>query len=104
MAHRPAIMIFDITDNETYGINLPSKYYLGIFPEIKDTLETLTTSLNPTKDIVDSTKAKVVPKKEETAPMVEEYESIDEILDKLSRNNYDRTCLTVKELEILNKG
>jgi hypothetical protein len=104
MVHRPAVMIFDITDSENYGINLPSKYYLGIFPEIKETLETLSTNLNPTKDVVGSTKAKVVLKKEETTPMVEEYESIDEILDKLSRNNYDRTCLTVKELEILNKG
>jgi hypothetical protein len=103
LAHRPAIMVFDITDNETYGVNLPSKYYLGIFPEVKDTLETLSTSLNPTKDIVDSTKSKVIPKKEVT-PTTEEYESIDDILDKLSRHNYDRNCLTEKELKILNKS
>jgi hypothetical protein len=32
---------------------------------------------------------------------MEEYDNVDDILDKLSRNNYDRKCLTKKELEIL---
>jgi hypothetical protein len=34
---------------------------------------------------------------------VEEYNTVDEILDKLSRNGYDRSCLTKKELKILSK-
>jgi len=50
-----------------------------------------------------STKEKTV-KENKVQTKTEEYESVDEILDKLSRNNYDRTCLTEKELEILNKG
>jgi len=33
---------------------------------------------------------------------IEEYDTIDDILDKLSRNGYDRTCLTENELSILN--
>jgi len=36
--------------------------------------------------------------------VVEEYDNIDDILDKLSRNEYDRSCLTEKEIEILEKG
>jgi len=97
MNHRSAMMIFDITDSESYGINLPSKYYMGIFPEVQKTMETLrwdTTITKSTKEVV----------KEEKVQIIEEYSSVNEILDKLSRNNYDRTCLTEKELEILNKG
>jgi len=99
MAHRPAMMVFDITDNETYGVNLPSKYYMGIFPEIQKTVDSIQEKWGHVKT---SVKPKV--KEEEITPKVEEFSSIDEILDKLSRNNYDRTCLTEKELEILNKG
>lgn len=97
LAHRPAIMIFDITDPDTYGVNLPPKYYMGIFPEIQKTMESIQEKWGPVKT---STKEKVLKEK----PKVEEYSSVDEILDKLSRYNYDRTCLTEKELEILNKG
>lgn len=100
MTHRPAIMVFDITDNETYGINLPSKYYMGIFPEIQKTMDSIQEKWGPIKT---SVKPKIK-EEEEVTPKVEEFESIDEILDKLSRNNYDRNCLTEKELEILNKG
>lgn len=99
MAHRPAMMVFDITDNETYGVNLPPKYYMGIFPEIQKTVDSVQEKWGHVKT---SVKPKV--KEEEITPKVEEFSSIDEILDKLSRNNYDRTCLTEKELEILNKG
>jgi hypothetical protein len=99
MAHRPAMMVFDITDNENYGVNLPSKYYTGIFPEIQKTVDSIQEKWGHVKT---SVKPKV--KEEEITPKVEEFSSIDEILDKLSRNNYDRTCLTEKELEILNKG
>jgi len=99
MAHRPAIMIFDITDTDNYGVNLPSKYYMGIFPEVQKTMDSIQDKWGPVKT---SVKPKL--KEEEVTPKIEEYDSIDEILDKLSRNNYDRTCLTEKELEILNKN
>ena len=99
MAHRPAMMVFDITDSETYGVNLPSKYYMGIFPEIQKTVDSIQEKWGHVK-----TSAKPKVKEGEITPKVEEFSSIDEILDKLSRNNYDRTCLTEKELEILNKG
>jgi len=99
MAHRPAIMIFDITDNESYGVNLPSKYYMGIFPEVQKTMDSIQGKWDP---IITSTKEKT--KEEKVEKIIEEFNSIDEILDKLSRNNYDRTCLTEKELEILNKA
>jgi hypothetical protein len=98
LANRPAIMIFDITDPDTYGVNLPPKYYMGIFPEIQKTMESIQEKWGPVKT---STKEKVL---KEEKPKLEEYSSVDEILDKLSRHNYDRTCLTEKELEILNKG
>lgn len=100
LTHRPAIMIFDITDPDTYGVNLPPKYYMGIFPEIQKTMDSIQDKWHPLKT---SIKEKVL-KEEEVETKVEEYSSVDEILDKLSRNNYDRACLTEKELEILNKG
>lgn len=98
LAHRPAIMIFDITDPDTYGVNLPPKYYMGIFPEIQKTMDSIQEKWEPIKT---SVKNKI---KEEVTTKIEEYDSVDEILDKLSRNNYDRNCLTKKELEILNNG
>lgn len=107
MAHRPAIMIFDISNSETYGVNLPSKYYTGIFPEVQKTLDELTASLPKTEskrmqDVVDERNTEVFTKTS-TKVEVEEYDSVDDILDKLSRNNYDRGCLTTKEIEILSK-
>ena len=100
MTHRPAIMVFDINDGDTYGINLPSKYYMGIFPEVQKTMDSIQEKWSPIKT---SVKSKVKEEEEVTAK-IEEFDSIDGILDKLSRNNYDRSCLTEKELEILNKG
>mgnify|MGYP001028612460 CR=1 FL=1 len=85
-----AFMIFDITENNTYSVNLPSKYFKGLFPEFEETLDILK------QDIDLITKKKPKYKKE-----VEEYDNVDDILDKLSRNNYDRSCLTEKEIKIL---
>lgn len=100
LSHRPAMLLFDITDNDTYGVNLPSKYYLGIFPEAQKMME-----LNQETFKTKVKKERVTKnKKTETQVVVEEYETVNEILDKLSRNNYDRKCLTEKELEILNNG
>ena len=66
LANRPAIMIFDITDPDTYGVNLPPKYYMGIFPEIQKTMESIQEKWGPVKT---STKEKVL--KEEKHPTVE---------------------------------
>lgn len=100
LSHRPAMMLFDITDTDTYGINLPTKYYLGIFPETQKILD-ITQDNFKTKTKTETTKNV---KKVEPQTVVEEFETVDEILDKLSRNNYDRSCLTEKEIEILSKG
>jgi len=106
LAHRPAMLIFDITNSDNYGVNLPSKYYTGIFPEIKDTLDLLSSklvSVNNNNKVVDETDGSV-PVKVKTEVEIEEYDSVNDILDKLGRNNYDRTCLTENEILILNKG
>ena len=88
----PAFLLFDISDKETNAINLPSKYFKGLFPEYEETLEALQESLD-----IDLRKEKEEVKKEE-------YDNVDDILDKLSRNQYDRKCLTEKEINILDKG
>lgn len=92
LSHRPAFMLFDITNPSVNAINLPTKYYTGLFPEAEDMT-----------DILGSVVKKEVEANSETnkKDTTEEYESVDEILDKLSRNNYDRSCLTKKELKIL---
>jgi hypothetical protein len=92
LAHRPAFLLFDISSPETNGINLPAKYYTGLFPETKDMTDILG-SVMVEEDTEISTKTK--------KDGVEEYDSVNDILDKLSRNNYDRTCLTEKEVKIL---
>ncbi len=89
LAHIPALLIFDITDKKTNQIHLPSKYYKGLFPEIEDTLDNMLDILNVEKT---------------TEVSKEEYDNIDDILDKLSRNEYDRSCLTEKEIQILEKS
>jgi hypothetical protein len=91
--HIPAFLIFDITDKSTNAVNLPSKYLKGLFPEFNDTLDILQNEL----EINLKTKKK-------KKSRVEEYDTIDDILDKLSRNKYDRSCLTKKELSILEKN
>jgi len=85
LAHRNAYLLFDINDFTRYGVNLPSKFYKGLFPEIEA----------------------IMPKIEKHIE-IEEYEEededltdIDEILDKLSKNNYNTDCLTEKEFRIL---
>ncbi len=88
----PAILIFDITDKTKNAINLPSRYFKGLFPEFDNTLDVL--EKEGRKDVVDNFKR--YPK--------EEYDNVNDILDKLSRNEYDRTCLTEKEIEILEKS
>ena len=90
--HIPAFFIFDITDKSTNAVNLPSKYFKGLFPEFDETLDILQNELE--------INLKTKKKKKSRA---EEYDTIDDILDKLSRNKYDRSCLTKKELSILEK-
>jgi hypothetical protein len=95
-------MVFDITENENYAVNLPAKYYMGIFPEVQKTMEVIQEKWEtpPTKRSM----VKEQLEKEVVTEVTEEYSSIDDILDKLSRNNYDRSCLTENELTILSKG
>jgi hypothetical protein len=90
--HVPAFLLFDITDKSTSAINLPTKYFKGLFPEYEQTLKILQNDLSDKIDeevVVDKVK------------QVEEYTTVNDILDKLSRNNYDRSCLTEREIEIL---
>lgn len=90
LIHIPAILIFDITDKTQSAVQLPSKYFKGLFPEVEETLDVLGKELNLKKN---TNKSKI-----------EEYDNINDILDKLSRYEYDRTCLTEKEIEILEKS
>jgi hypothetical protein len=64
-----------------------------LFPEVEETLNNIQNQLNMT-----------ISKKKVKKTEVEEFSTVDEILDKLSRNNYDRSCLTESEIEILEKG
>ena len=48
-----------------------------------------------------ATKAKAKSKVGSKTKKVEEYTTVNDILDKLSRNNYDRKCLTENEIKIL---
>lgn len=89
----PAFLIFDITNKSDYAVNLPSKYFKGLFPEFEEALENLQESLDVKYR-----------KKSKKSNDIEEYDNVDDILDKLSRNQYDRSCLTEKEIEILEKG
>jgi hypothetical protein len=91
LLHIPAFLIFDITDKKSNIVNLPSKYFKGLFPEYDETLEVLQKDLEPKLRKSEGTK-------------IEEYDNVDDILDKLIRNEYDRSCLTEKEIEILEKG
>jgi hypothetical protein len=86
LSTRPGFMIFEISGQDSYGINLPKKHLFGLFPELQDIVPEVITE----------------DKKETIKPKQEEYSDINSILDKLSRNNYDRKCLTKKEVKILN--
>lgn len=93
LADITAFLLFDISDKETNAVNLPSKYFKGLFPEYDETLEMLQENLEVK-----------LRKPKNKKQVVEEYDNIDDILDKLSRNKYDRSCLTEKEIGILEKG
>lgn len=93
LVHIPAVLIFDISETSSHAIHLPTKYLKGLFPEIEETLN----NIQYESDIA-------VSKKKAKKSDVEEFNTVDEILDKLSRNNYDRSCLTKNEIEILEKG
>ena len=95
LVHIPAILIFDITNKSKHAISLPSKYFKGLFPEYGNTMEILKNKMEEDDSYV-GTKEKKSTK--------EEYDNINDILDKLSRNEYDRTCLTKKEIGILEKS
>ena len=76
LSHRSAMMLFDITDNETYGINLPTKYYLGIFPENQKVLD-LSQNTFKTKTKKETTKNT---KKVEPQIVTEEFETVNELM------------------------
>ena len=95
LLHRPAFLLFDITSPDSNGINLPAKYYTGLFPETNE----MTDILNSVKS--DELEDEVNGESRSVEKNGEEFDTLDDILDKLSRNNYDRTCLTEKELKVL---
>ena len=84
LAHREAYLIFNIDDFTKYGVNLPKKFYKGLFPEIEKILPNVEEMMTKPKYISD------------------ELTDINEILDKLSKNGFDTSCLTESELKILN--
>jgi hypothetical protein len=100
LAHRPAFLLFDITDTDNYGVNLPAKYYTGLFPEAKeilDSLENLEGNKPGRSNSAPNAKSKATSKSKK----IEECDTVNDILDKLGRNDYNRECLTENELEIL---
>jgi hypothetical protein len=84
LSGRPAFLLFNISDGNQHMVNLPSKYYKGLFPEIDQIV--------PQVDNTENSDVKIE----------EDLTKIDEILDKLKKNNYDTSCLTEKESKILN--
>jgi hypothetical protein len=84
LSDRPAFLLFDITNGDNNIVNLPSKYYKGLFPEINDILPKIKTE-----------------KVEVTNKEIGTLTNIDQILDKLRENNFDTSCLTEKENKIL---
>ena len=91
LAHRPAFLIFDITSPDNNGINLPAKYYTGLFPETSGITDIMN-KVVPTTEIQDE---------RTVTERTEEFDNVNEILDKLSKNDYNRACLTDNELKIL---
>ncbi len=100
LVHRPAFLLFDISDNENYGVNLPSKYYTGLFPEAREIMDGMYES-----ESKPSTRGNGMSKAKSKAGIktkkVEEYTTLNDILDKLSRNDYNKECLTENEIKIL---
>lgn len=82
----PAMLLFNITNHDSYGINLPTKYYKGLFPEIENIVP-----------IIDGTVTDNEKKSEEQKDLT----NINDILDKLQANEYNTDCLTEKEKSIL---
>jgi hypothetical protein len=89
LVDRPAFMLFDISDKEKYGVNLPSKYHEGLFPEVGKIM---------TKLIHEDTPVDITDTEEED---VESLTDVNDIIDKLEKNNFNRSSLTKKELDIL---
>lgn len=85
----PAILLFDITNTKDYSVNLPSKYYRGLFPETFMNIVPIVTEDSRTIKNTEVSK---------------DLTNIDDILDKLQANNYNVECLTKKEKEILENG
>lgn len=83
LSHRSAFMLYRINEVNNYHVSLPSKYYTALFPEDQKIVDNVLT-------------------KNETPPEEVEYLTVNEILDKLTRNEYNTACLTEKEKEILN--
>ena len=71
------------SDFTKYGINLPTKFYKGLFPEVEGLLPDIKETIEKEENLNDLT-------------------DINDILDKLSANDYDTSCLTDKEREKLN--
>ena len=84
LVDRPAFLLFDITSPENYMVNLPNKYFKGLFPEIMKII--------PNLDDSEWEKPKTKEK---------DLTDVDEIIDKLQANNFDRACLTDGEKNIL---
>jgi hypothetical protein len=101
LAHRPAFLLFNISDNDNYGVNLPSKYYTGIFPEHKEFIDTIFNEDTEKPNVKGNGMSKAKSKAVNNVKNIEEYTTVNDILDKLSRNNYDRECLTENEIKIL---
>lgn len=88
LSHRGAYLIFSIDDITKYGVNLPKKFYKGLFPEI----EKIMPDINLEAPNLDG---------KEDIKKVNSLTNVNEILDKLENNNYDASCLTKKEQNIL---
>lgn len=88
LSHRGAYLIFSIDDITKYGVNLPKKFYKGLFPEI----EKIIPDINLEAPNLDG---------KEDIKKVNSLTNVNEILDKLENNNYDASCLTKKEQNIL---
>jgi len=94
LSHRPVFLLFDITEKDTNLVNLPTKYYYGLFPEVEKINEQLVSQRKAYKSMTNNKKS----------TNDEEFTTVNDILDKLSRNNYDRDCLTENELKILSES
>tara|TARA_R110000868_G_scaffold193176_2_gene437875 strand:+ start:852 stop:1286 length:435 start_codon:yes stop_codon:yes gene_type:complete len=86
LVERQAFMLFDITDKDYFDINLPTKYYEGLFPEINTLIPKVVKDDVVINDNIDKNDG---------------LTSVNEIIDKLEKNKFDRNSLTKKEQDIL---